>query len=135
MYKDKDRQKEANRERQRRYKEKQKALPKALPDEGVTCKALPLAVVQVIDRMSRDKTTGKTDEADKAKRTAAAKRYQELFPDRHCCWTDQSFTKLMTQADIKAAPLRVSKPGDADYTGVCHRHSQQAVQQPAGQPN
>ena len=48
MYKDKVKQREANAERQRRYKAKQKALP----EQGVTGKALPDYETEFIEKVS-----------------------------------------------------------------------------------
>ncbi len=62
---------------------------------------LPDDVQITINSLSKDK-------ADKTKRTAAAIRYQHLFPDRY---------------DNRGMPAELAavtgKPGDADYDGVC----------------
>ena len=108
MYKNKSKQREANAERQRRYKARQKGVT----SEGVTCKALPIDktpyaeligdkicnipkrgkdiktfedlppdVRATIVKMST--TEGELDEAEKAKRTTAAIKYQHHFPDQY----------------------------------------------------
>ena len=67
---------------------------------------LPPDVQQTIDSMSRDEA-GKVEQKDKAKRTAAAIKYQHLFPHRY------NSTGPITEADLAAV---TGKPGDADTT-------------------
>ena len=153
MYKDKDKQREANRERQRRYKARQKALP----EEGVTDKALPNSEPKTIEEAHRvlqginyaqpapppttpypsnpkrglgikcfedlpadvQATINRLSESneEKAKRTAAAIKYQHLFPGSYEPNSGQDFTRLMAQAG--PGHVRVSKPGDEDYQPQC----------------
>jgi len=67
---------------------------------------LPQSIIGAIDRIS-------DSPEEKRRRTASALRYQRLFPNRPV--PDYTFTLLMAQADMKAKPLPVTKPGDADY--------------------
>ena len=106
MYKDKDKQREANAERQRRYKAKQKALLsegvtqgvtglKYLPDSGgfvVPDEMGPLKLkrgkdIKVFEDLPPDvqATIRRVSESneEKQKRTAAAIKYQHLFPDSY----------------------------------------------------
>lgn len=71
-----------------------------------------------IIRNSTDKD-GKLDEDDKRKRTAIAVNYQHLFPDRYEPRSDLRFTTLMASAVL--GHVRVSKPGDEDYDGICYK--------------
>ncbi len=136
MYKDKEKQKEAGRERQRRYKAKQKALL----NQGVTGKALPSvtliprslanvanevatalpkrgkdikcfedlhpSIQAIINGTSKD-IDGNIDQHEHSRRTAIAINYQHLFPNRYA-----PLTAICTG-------VVNSKPGDADYDGVC----------------
>lgn len=43
---------------------------------------------------------------------------EQASPNRLRHYTDQEFTVLMAQADMKAKPLRVPVPGDDDYKGL-----------------
>ena len=112
MYKDRDRQRQANRERQRRYKERQKALlsegvtEKALPKNATTSKRgldiqcfndLPIDVQDTIVKMST--IDGKVDNAEWNKRTAAAIRYQHLFPGRYEGITDNQWAYIQSKTD------------------------------------
>ena len=100
MYKDKDKQREAGKERQRRYKAKQKALL----NEGVTGKALldirllaPMSVGQFGFRRGKaircfadlppdvQASIKREPEDQWPRRTAAAIKYQHLFPDKYEC--------------------------------------------------
>ena len=93
MYKDKARQREANAERQRRYKAKQKALL----SEGVTDKALPCPLVVMIE----------SEECP----------IPEDQRKPHI-----NYGPYMTAHQLATAGFqfnRVSKPGDADYNGIC----------------
>ena len=97
-----------------------KAIHRLIPKRGKDIKGfkdLPLDVQRTINRMST--TEGKLDEAEKAKRTAAAIKYQHLFPESYepgAC--DGDFTRLLT-ADAGLPIVRVSKPGDDDYVPMC----------------
>ena len=75
---------------------------------------LPPDVQETIHRLST--IDGKIDQASKAKRTAAAIKYQHLFPDRY---NPQHF-------DTVVVPAVTGKPGDADYNGVCTKEWRQA---------
>jgi len=97
-YKDKDKQREANRERQRRYKAKQKALPKGVTSQGVTDKVLP-------------------ESWEEFSKTHVVATLVDV-PEKPKPVSDAEFTRLMVQANPKTK-LRVSKPGDADYDGIC----------------
>ena len=66
---------------------------------------LPADVQDTINRMSL--VDGKIDQAVKAKRTAAAIKYQHVFPDRYEP-TGNVCTGVVT-----------GKSGDADYNGIC----------------
>ena len=119
MYKDKDKQREANRKASQRRRDK--GMTQGMTHEGMTavneqthvipcsnkrgkdikCFAdLPLDVQETIKKVSR------TVEEEQ-KRTAAAIKYQHLFPDRYHS-TGAVCTGVVT-----------GKPGDADYNGVC----------------
>ena len=130
-YKDKDKQREADRVRQQRRRDVIKsegvtntgcdgqgvtepkhsyigAVPET-PDttspkrgKDIKCFAdLPPDVQETIDKMSESNE-------EKVKRTAAAIKYQHLFPDRY---------------DNRGMPAQLTavtgKPGDADYNGIC----------------
>ena len=126
MYKDKDKQREANRKAQAKFK------AKGITNEGITEKVLPQfediiglhlkgvlkrgkaikcfadlhpGIQQTIDRLSM--VDGKIDQTIKAKRTAAAIKYQHLFPDRY------------EPQGAVCTGMVTGKPGDADYNGVC----------------
>jgi len=73
---------------------------------------LPPDVQQTIHRLST--IDGKIDQAEKDKRTARVIQYQHLFPDSY---NDTSIASLLVQAG--PVPVRVSKPGDADYVPMC----------------
>ena len=122
MYKDKDKQKEAGAERQRRYKAKQKALL----SEGVTIRMMPEgpyvvpaiklhpAIIASINRLSAERD-GTLNKAEHNRRMAIAKAYEQLYPGR-------PYTGIgIPSADMPAnpQPVRVSKPGDADYRPLC----------------
>ena len=142
MYKDKDRQREANRERVRRYRAKQKGVTdKALQDdfeeEFVEIPVSPHVVphpkaVSVIPKRGKDIKTFEdlppdvqdtinrlrgSNEAEHKRRTAAAIKYQHIFPNSYDSVSDGEFTRLLA----KACPghIRVSKPGDLDYEPEC----------------
>ena len=68
---------------------------------------LPLDVQETIDKMSL--FDGKIDHVDKAKRTAAAIKYQRIFPDRF---------KPDCGLTCRGAVV-TGKPGDTDYNGIC----------------
>jgi len=141
MYKDKARQREANRERQRRYKARQKALP----EQGVTSKALPepWTVADQCDYEDDDypekPKRGKdiqrfedlpldvqhtidrisTSPEEKNKRTVAAIKYQHLYPYRyHSTGVECVYMKEQRQR-VGAGHVQVSKPGDEDYVPTC----------------
>ena len=67
---------------------------------------LPPDVQETIKMMSQ--RAGKIDPIEKAKRTAAAIKYQHLFPDRY-----------ENQSTVLSGVAVTGKPGDADYNGVC----------------
>ena len=97
MYKNKDKQREANAERQRRYKAKQKALL----SEGVTGKALPECDWPICPCAGVDSECPIPEDQRKP--------YINYGP-------------YMTAHQLSTAGLkfnRVSKPGDADYNGIC----------------
>ncbi len=100
MYKDKEKQREAGAERQRRYRENSKALHPA--------------IIADINRLTTN-TDGTVDEQARTNRMATARAYQRMYPDKQ-------YTGVgIAPADIPASPVpvRVSKPGDADYNGIC----------------
>jgi len=126
-YKDKDKQRRANRERQRRYKERHKTesnnAPKVTPkffskEQGrrgkdIKCfEDLPPDVQKTINRTS-------TSPEEKNRRTAIAIHYQHLYPGRYEPNSDQDFTRLLATLPPGSPAVRVSKPGDEDYTPQC----------------
>lgn len=136
MYKDPDKQREADRARQQRRRDVIKAkgvtntgrdgqgvtrtaetvnpsysvtLNPVKPKRGKDIKCfedLPPDVQQTIDRLSV--VDGKIDKTIKAKRTAAAIRYQHLFPHRY---EPNHFVEVNNKV--------TGKPGDEDYNGIC----------------
>lgn len=99
------------------------------PKRGLNIKCfadLPPDVQQTIDRMSM--VDGKLDKDEKAKRTAAAIKYQHLFPNSYESAGDLDFTRLMAIA--KPGHVRVSKPGDSDYVPMCETTRRFITQQP-----
>ena len=86
-------------------------VERAEPKRGkdIKCFAdLPPDVQVTIDRLSL--VDGKIDHTDKAKRTAAAIKYQHLFPHKF------DNPGPLTDAELVAV---TGKPGDADYNGIC----------------
>ena len=78
-----------------------KALRQAKRGKDIKCFAdLPPDVQATINRVSESNE-------EKAKRTAAAIKYQRLFPDNY------------EPKDVVCSGVVTSKPGDADYNGVC----------------
>ena len=69
---------------------------------------LPPDVQRTIDKMST--TDGTLDKDEKAKRTAAAIKYQHVFPHRFESSHDDG---------VYPYPHVTGKPGDADYNGIC----------------
>ena len=115
MYKDKDKQREAQRNWVRQKRANKQGSTQGSTKRGLDIKTfedLPLDVQDTINRLSI--TDGKVDEAEKARRTAAAIHYQHLFPDSY---NDTSIAGLLAQAELGC--VRVSKPGDADYKPMC----------------
>ena len=127
MYKDKGKQREANRQASQRQRDKKgmtddcaKAgivIPDhpvpVIPKRGKDIKCfedLPVDVQATINRLSESNE-------EKAKRTAAAIKYQHLFPDSFSAPSDLDFTRLMAQAG--PGHVRVSKPGDDDCGPQC----------------
>lgn len=100
MYKDKEKQREAGAERQRRYRENRKALHPA--------------IVAGIERLTVN-PDGTINEQDRAIRMALAISYQQLY-------SDKQYTGVgIAPEDMppNPVPVRVSKPGDADYKPLC----------------
>ncbi len=100
MYKDKDKAREAGAERQRRYRENRKALHPA--------------IVAGINRLTTN-ADGTVNEQERAIRIGNAINYQRMYPDKQ-------YTGIgIAPEDIPAnpVPVRVSKPGDADYVPMC----------------
>ena len=102
MYKDKDKQREADKERQRRRRDKIKAegvTNSGRDKQGVTGGIILTLAANIDDNAKRGKdiksfedlppdvqaTINRVSESneEKAKRTAAAIKYQHLFPDRY----------------------------------------------------
>ena len=115
-YKDKEAQRRAQRDwvRQKRAESKgstQGSMGQARGKDIRCFEDLPRDVQRTIDKLSE------TSE-EKVKRTAAAIHYQHLFPNRYEPVSDEDFTRLMATANPKTK-LKVSKPGDEDYDGVC----------------
>lgn len=77
---------------------------------------LPLDVQATINHMSKD-SVGRIDTTEHAKRTAAAIKYQHIFPDRY------DNRSPLTDAELVVV---TGKPGDADYNGICTEEWRQA---------
>lgn len=129
MYKDKDKQREANRKAQAKFKARVKGITETVTPEGITNQ---LKANQVIPNMRRGKdiqcfadlppdvqaTINRLSDNDEehARRTAAAIKYQHLFPDHyHCTGTGLAPGELVSNP----VPVKVSLPGDADYVPLC----------------
>ena len=118
MYKDKAKQREAQRDWVRQKRASKQGSTQGSTKRGLDIKCfedLPVDVQDTIVKMST--TEGKVDEAEKARRIAAAIKYQHLFPNSYEALSDQDFTKLLAQAGPGHVP--VSKPGDEDYVPMC----------------
>lgn len=131
MYKDKDRQREANREAMRRSR------GKGITNAGITGLVAPNTcdTLEIVDSKTKRGTDIKvfedlppdvqdsinrlagSNEAEHKRRTAAAIKYQHIFPNSYDSVSDGEFTRLLA----KACPghIRVSKPGDLDYEPEC----------------
>ncbi len=125
MYKDKEKQREANKQAKARQRARQ-GMTEGVTNQGMTpvirepsvipsprrgkditkFDHLPVDVQATINRLS-------DDEQEHGRRTAIAINYQHLFPDRyHCTGTGGELVS-------NPVPVRVSKPGDADYKPLC----------------
>lgn len=113
MYKDKDKQKEANRAAQARFKAKRKGITIT---DGITTEVIPKshtlhpAIIATINRLTTN-PDGTIDEQARTIRMANALHYEQACPGR-------PYTGLgIAPEDIPTNPIpvRVSKPGDADY--------------------
>lgn len=98
MYKDIDKQREAGKERTRRYRENRKALHPA--------------IVAGIERLTTN-PDGTVDEQARTIRMANAMQYERLYPGKP--YTGVGIAPLPGNP----IPVRVSKPGDADYKPLC----------------
>jgi len=140
-YKDKAKQKEANRLAQARFKAKSKGITSGQGiTKGITStkrgkdikcfEDLPPDVQETINMMSR--RDGKIDPIVKANRTAIAVNYQHLFPESYepgpmeITRAEAIVMTASERANYKPASElgkgefnHVSKPGDADYDGIC----------------
>lgn len=128
MYKDKDKQREANRKAQAKFKAKgiTQAVLKGITEgaklqkkmgitEGISERVLSDAelkahCVKVIPKRGKDiqcfedlpldvqQAINKEEPDQRARRTAAAIKYQHLFPDRYAPSYDQEFTRRIAKA-------------------------------------
>ena len=97
MYKDRDKQRDANRKASQRKRDKTKGMTIQMSNEGMTARNGLVSVIPSIPTRGLDikcfedlppdvqATINRLSESneEKAKRTAAAIKYQHLFPDRY----------------------------------------------------
>ncbi len=108
-YKDKEKAKQASRERMRQHRAQ--GVTKGVTSTGVT---LHPAIIADINRLTT-RPDGSVDEQARTNRMATARAYFRMYPDKQ-------YTGIaIAPEDIPASPVpvRVSKPGDADYVPMC----------------